>query len=136
MESALYSSNSILKAYYAATAAFLVLDFGFQINVRVAFLEAWPGWRLAYYAVCFGLLAAIAWRPRWAEVLGVVESLVTLVALIVSMAVRVMVIPADVAEFGARVVTVQEIINFVISGGIAWLSWHRGMLALAGKLPT
>lgn len=133
MESALYPPDRILKLYYAATAAFLVLDFGFHINVRVAFLDAWPSWRLVYYAVLFGLLVAMAWAPRWAEALGVVESLVTLVALILSMGVRVMVIPGDLAEYGATVVTGQEIVNFVISGGVAWLSWHRGMLALTGK---
>ena len=135
MESPLYPSNRILKFYYAATAAFLILDLVFHINVRVAFLEPWPMWRLAYYAVCFGVFVMIALRPGLAEVLGVVESLVTLVALILSMGVRVMLVPADLAEFGASVVSGQEIINFVISGGIAWLSWHRGMLALAGKLP-
>lgn len=134
MESALYPSNRILTLYYAATAAFLVLDFGFGVNVRVAFLEALPVWRIVYYGALFGLLAAMAWRPRWAETLSVVESLVTLIALILSMGVRVMLIPADLAEYGARVVTGQELVNFVISGGIAWLSWHRGMLALTGKM--
>lgn len=135
-ESALYPSDRLLKLYYAGTAAFLMLDFGFDINVRVAFLDAWPLWRIAYYGACFGLLAAIVWRPRWAELLGVVESLITLTALILSMAVRVMVVSSDMIESGAGFVTPQQIVNFMISGGVAWLSWHRGMLALAGKSKT
>ena len=135
LESVLPLSNRILKLYYAGTAAFLVLDYVFQVNVRVAFLEAWPGWRLVYYCACFGLLAAIIWRPAWAEVLGVIESIVTLSALILSMAVRVMVVTDDMIETGTGFVTRQEIINFMLSGGIAWLAWHRGMLALTGKQP-
>ncbi len=135
LESVLPLPNQILKLYYAGTAVFLVLDYVFQVNVRVAFLDAWPGWRLVYYCACFGLLAAIVWRPGWAEVLGVVESLVTLSALILSMAVRVMVVTDEMIETGTGVVTTQEIINFMISGGIAWLSWQRGVLALTGKKP-
>ena len=133
MESVLPQSQQILKIYYAATAAFLLLDYVFQINVRVAFLDAWPAWRLVYYVACFGLLAAIVWRPAWAEVLSVVESLVTLSALILTMAVRVMFVTVDMIESGAGFVTTEELVNFMVSGGVAWVSWQRGMLALTGK---
>ncbi|MDJ0916742.1 MAG: hypothetical protein QNJ05_03195 [Woeseiaceae bacterium] len=133
LETVLPLPNQILKLYYAGTAVFLVLDYVFKVNVRVAFLDAWPAWRLVYYCVCFGLLAAIIWRPAWAEVLGVVESTVTLSALILTMAVRVMFVTDDMIETGSRFVTTQELINFIVSGGIAWLSWQRGMLALTGK---
>ena len=135
-ESVLPLSNQVLKLYYAGTVLFLVLDYVFQVNVRLAFLDAWPAWRLAYYCACFGLLAAIIWRPAWAEVLGVIESLVTLIALILSMAVRVMFVTDGMIETGTGFVTTQEIVNFMIAGGVAWLSWHRGMLALTGKYTT
>ena len=127
------NSTSLLRFYYAATAVFLLLDYLFNINVRVAFLDQWPGWRFLYYAFCFGIFAAIAWRPMLAELLGVAESLLTLVALIVTMAVRVMVVTDEMIETGAGFVTQQEIINFVLSGGIAWLSWQRGVRNLSVK---
>ena len=132
-ESVLPLSKQVLKVYYAGTAVFLLLDYVFQVNVRLAFLDAWPTWRFAYYCACFGLLAAIVWRPAWAEVLGVIESLVTLIALILSMAVRVMFVTDGMIETGTGFVTTQEIVNFMLAGGVAWLSWHRGMLALSGK---
>ena len=121
-----------LRLYYAATALFLLLDYVFDINVRVAFLDHWPGWRFLYYAFCFAIFAAIAWRPMLAGLLGVAESLLTLIALILTMAVRVMVVTDEMIDSGGGFVTTQEIINFMLSGGIAWFYWQRGMRALAG----
>ncbi|MEM6512454.1 MAG: hypothetical protein AAF660_05535 [Pseudomonadota bacterium] len=123
-------SAQFLKLYYAATAVFLLLDIVFGINVRVAFLEPWPGWRITYYLVCFALLAVIAWRPKLAGLVGVAESLLTLTALIVTMALRVMVVTDEMIDGDATLVTAQEIINFLLSGGIAWFYWQRGVRAL------
>ncbi len=128
------SSTSLLRFYYAATAVFLLLDYLFNINVRVAFLDDWPAWRFLYYLLCFAILAAIAWRPMLAGLLGVAESLLTLVALIVTMALRVMVVTDEMIETGTGIVTPQEIINFALSGGVAWLSWQRGMRALSATV--
>lgn len=40
---------TILRAYYAATTLFLLLDLWLDINIRLAFLDSRPGWRAAYY---------------------------------------------------------------------------------------
>ena len=39
--------DRILPWYYAATVLFLLLDYGFGVNVRIAFLEPFPAARLA-----------------------------------------------------------------------------------------
>lgn len=123
-------ADRILAWYYAATAVFLVLDYSLGVNVRIAFLEPWPAARLGYYAVCFTCLGLVLWRPRWATLIGTFESLVTLVALILSMALRVMIpIDAIFAE-NAPIVTYREIINFVIAGSVAYLAWTRGLREL------
>ena len=127
------SEQSVLRYYYAATLVFLVLDFVFNINIRVAFLEASPGWRIAYYVACLALLGLMFRFPGWSALLGVAESLLTLVALILSMAVRVMVVTEDMIEAGRGFVSTQELVNFVISGGIAWYAWQQRMRALAGN---
>lgn len=123
----------ILPWYYAATAVFLLLDYFAGVNVRVAFLESLPGARAAYYAVCFTCLALMIWRPSWTILIATFESLVTIVALILSMGIRVMV-PTD-AIFGenASFITSQEIINFLISGSMAYLSWIQGLKALQSR---
>ena len=120
----------ILPWYYAATAVFLALDYGLGINIRVAFLDEFPGARATYYGICFTCLALMVWRPGWAALIGTFESLVTLIALILSMAVRVVVPNDAIFEENAAIVTVQEIINFLISGSVAYLAWVKGLKSL------
>lgn len=55
-------NRNILRLYYAATVLFVLLDFGFGINVRAAFLDNAPGLRLLFYAVLFGCFALVVWR--------------------------------------------------------------------------
>ena len=123
----------ILPWYYAATVVFLLLDYFAGINVRVAFLESLPGARAAYYAICFACLALMIWRPSWTTLIATFESLVTIIALIFSMGVRVLVPSDAIFDENASFVTYQEIINFMISGSIAYLSWIRGLKALQGR---
>jgi hypothetical protein len=125
--------RNVLIAYFAATALFAALDFGFGINVRVAFFEAAPGLRVVYYAFCFLCLAVMFWRPAWTEVVSGIESVFALGALIVTMGIRVMVVTDDMLESGTGFVTMPEIANFMIAGGAAYLSCLRGLQALAGR---
>lgn len=126
------NANRILPWYYAGTALFLLLDYGLGINVRLAFLDPWPTARIAYYGICFACLALMLWRPRWTTLIGTFESLVTLIALIFSMAVRVMIPNDAIFAENASFVSFQEIINFVISGSIAYYSWTKGLQRLRG----
>lgn len=125
-------SRRLLLFYYAATIIFLMLDYGFSVNVRVAALEAFPGLRTGYYLVIFACFGLMLWRPGWTTAIGVVESLATLVALIVNMALRSMIVTDRMLETGAGFITTAEIFNFLISGSIAYFSWHRGMTQLFG----
>lgn len=122
-----------LPWYYAATAVFLLLDYGLGVNVRVAFLQDFPTARVAYYGVCFACLVLMLWRPDWATLIGAFESLLTLTALILSMAVRIMVPNDAIFEENASFVSIQEIINFVISGSVAYLAWIRGLKSLRSQ---
>jgi len=126
--------RNIWPVYYAATVLFLTLDYGFGINVRAAFLEDTPGLRVGYYAVLFACFMLMAWRPGWATVIGGLESLATLTALIVNMALRSMVVTDAMLETGAGFVNAQEVVNFMIVGGAAYISWHQGMHAISKKL--
>ena len=123
----------ILLAYYAATVLFLALDFGLNFNVRVAFLDTTPGIRAGYYGVLFVCLALMLWRPAWTTVIGAVESLATLVALIINMALRSMIVTDAMLETGVGFVTMPEILNFLIAGGAAYVSFTRGLNALASR---
>lgn len=108
----------------------MLLDYVLGVNVRLAFLEPWPGWRAVYYLFCFSCLGVISWRPGLTLLVSTVESLITLAALLLGFGVRVMAAPALALETGRGIVSGEEILNFLIAGGAAWLGWIRGSQAL------
>ena len=124
------NSQQILKWYYAGTALFLLLDYLLNVNIRIAFLDPWPVARLSYYAFCFACLAVMVWRPAWSAVVGTAESLITLVALILGMGIRVLVPNDAIFEEMVPIVTSEEIINFLISGTAAYFAYVKGMKSL------
>lgn len=126
-------SRKLLVLYYAATVFFLVLDFALDFNIRIAFLESLPTARIAYYGVCFTCLALMLWRPGWTVFISAFESLVTLSALIISMAMRTLLVTEQVLESGTGFITMPEIYNFMISGGVAYVAWFHGVNRLKKK---
>lgn len=129
-QGAAQASVRLLRMYYAATVLFVILDYAFNVNVRLAFLDAWPTLRALYYLLCFTCLALMLWRPSWSLVIGTLESLLALSILIVTMGARVMMAGVNALERDTAPVTVSEIVNFLIVGGAAWLSYQYGMRAL------
>ncbi|MDH3748926.1 MAG: hypothetical protein OER97_12060 [Gammaproteobacteria bacterium] len=134
MTSPIASPRHLLLAYYGATVLFLLLDILFDLNVRIAFFEASIPLRAAYYAVCFACLALMLWRPNWTAIVSAFESLVTLVALIVSFGVRTILISDATLEGRGMVISVPEIVNFLMSGAIAYIAWTRGMRQFRQRL--
>ena len=124
---------NVLLLYYAATAVFLILDFAVGFNVRLSFLEPYPEARLAYYGICFFCLGMMMWRPAWTELIGAFESLVTLVALIFAMGMRTLVPTDRMLEGTVAPVTIQEVINFILAGSIAYVAWRHGISRLQAR---
>jgi len=58
---------------------------------------------------------------------ALLESLVTLSALIISLGMRVLLVTDRVLDTGAGFITLPEIYNFLISGGVAYVAWVRGL---------
>lgn len=128
--------SKILVLYYAATVIFLVLDFTYGFNVRLAFLEPYPEGRIAYYGVCLVCLGLMLWRPRWTVLISAFESLITLSALIIGMGMRTLLVTDRMLETGGGLVTMPEIYNFLLSGAVAYIAWVRGITELKGqKIP-
>ena len=120
-------TRTVLLSYYAATAVFLSLDWFLGINIRLSFLEDHAGLRSGYYLFCFLCLAVMLWRPALTVLVGAVESLLTLVALIIHMGLRTMLVTEQMIETGEGFVTMAEIVNFMLAGGIAYVAWLRGV---------
>lgn len=125
-----FDSARLLRIYYAATLVFVILDYFLGINVRLAFLEAQPEMRAAYYLLCFVCLGLMTCWPAWSPWIGTVESMLALSLLIVTMGVRVMTASEQILATGTGLVTMSEIMNFMIVGGAAWLAYMRGIAAI------
>lgn len=78
--------------------------------------------------------ALIMWQPAWSRWVGTLESLLSLSLLIATMSVRVMIISEQVLENGTGLVTMSEIVNFIIVGGVAWVAYQRAVLAIRKKI--
>jgi hypothetical protein len=117
------SSKRIVRVYFAATAVFLALDLLLGLNVRVAFLDESPWMRAGYYLFCFACLGVTLRWPALTEIVGAFESLIALVALVVSFGARVTLGAAAAIDDPAALVTVPEVINFLLAGGVAWIGW-------------
>lgn len=125
------ATANVVTGYYGATFLFVVLDYLLDFNIRLTFLDPWPVWRVAYYGVCVCFFGLMLWRPRWSNYIGAAESLLTLTLLIISMALRVMIVTDEMIAEGRGFVTARELRNFVIAGTISYIALLRG--ALAGK---
>ncbi len=77
----------------------------------------------------------MVWRPAWSRYIGAAEPLLTLSLLIISMAMRVMIVSDDMIEQGRGFVTVRELPDFVISSAVATLALMRGVLAGNREFP-
>ena len=91
-------SNKLLLLYYAFTAVFMLLDYVFDFNLRLTFLDDQPAWRLAWYTLCFACFGLIWWRPEWAAWIGLAESLATMSFIILNTALRVVIVNDDIAR--------------------------------------
>ncbi len=123
-----FTSANLLRIYYAGTLLFVILDYFMNINVRLAFLQAWPEMRALYYLLCFACLGLMIWRPAWSLWIGTIESMLALSLLIVTMGVRVTTMSEQMLTAGP--VTMSEIINFMIVSFVAWFAYSRGMAAI------
>ncbi len=130
------NSVTLLRIYYAATLLFVMLDYFLSINVRLAFLEAWPQMRALYYLLCFACLGLMIRQPGWSLWIATLESMLALSLLIVTMGVRVMSMSEQMLRTGTGLITISEIVNFMLVAGAAWVAYMRGIAAVQQRLGT
>ncbi len=72
----------LVAIYYWLTPAFWALDVFFGANLRAAAFEGHPVWKAIYYLFCFGCGVAIWLRPAWTSLVGLTESTINILALL------------------------------------------------------
>jgi hypothetical protein len=121
------SQGRVLRVYYGATPIFLLLDYRLGLNIRIAGLEGYPVLKGGYYLVVMACFALMLLRPARSVAIGIVESLATLVTLIFGIALRSLLVSEQTLESGTNAPRLAEILNFLISGSVAWYAWQSGM---------
>ncbi len=119
--------------YYASTVVFVAMDFWLHFNVRSAFFAESPGLRAIYYLICFAILVAIVLKPHAARLLCLIDSIFVLSALIISTASRILIVTDDMLETGRGLVTMPEMLNFMLSGTFAYITYRSSLAAVAEK---
>lgn len=119
-----------LQAYYAATVLFLAADLAFGFTARAAFFADSPVLRGGWYLLCAACFGLIAWRPQWAAAVATLESAAALALLILTTALRVVIVTDDMVEAGRVPVTGMEIVNFLLCGCVGWYALQQSLNAL------
>lgn len=116
----------IVEAYYLATPLFFLGDLIFDAPVRAAAFQT-AAWRYAYYVLLLGLGLLCRFRPRLAPLVGMGESAANLLLLILSIMLPIWgmadLVLADEPVTGAP--TVAQLVNFVLAGGMAIISFKQ-----------
>ncbi|HYT31421.1 MAG TPA: hypothetical protein VEO37_02405 [Thermoanaerobaculia bacterium] len=126
----------VIIGYYLATPLFALLDWIFGWNVRAAGLSGQPGLRSAYYAVCTGAGVITALRPSLSRFVGLVESSVNILLLILGVLLPYWAIVNQAGEgvsAAALPFTFNRLVNFLISGFMWVHVFHQSVDSLAGE---
>jgi hypothetical protein len=117
--------NLIPKLYYTITPAFILLDYIWGINVRVAILDNAPLYKGLYYGFCIICGIIIYLVPRSSSFIALIESaiiiMLTIVGFLLSYA-QILSQAFDVmnADFESiKILDPQYVANLFLAGGIA-----------------
>ena len=129
---ALDSRFRLIQGYYLGTPLFFLADVFWGWRVRLA--DGVGDWtfRCIYYGFCF-LCAFLCMKwPRLAPLVGVGESSVNVLLLVLGVLLPVIQAPGRVLR-GEPVVglfTLAAFVNFCLTGGMLAVSFHRNLMAL------
>jgi hypothetical protein len=74
----------VVRIVYWSTPIFAVLDWFYGVSLRVPFLDALPGAKVAYYGIDLACAVALTARPRWTAAIGFAESAINIGLFVVS----------------------------------------------------
>jgi hypothetical protein len=118
----------LVALYYWLTPAFWALDALFGANLRTAAFEGHPVWKAIYYLFCLGCGVAIWLRPAWTGLVGMTESAVNILALLLGFFVPyfrlIDQLAAGEIAIDASPFTIEKALSLVLSGTIAAIAFR------------
>ncbi len=123
-----------LQGYYLATPLFLILDTFFNVNIRIPFLQyASPLLRYGYYCVIFGCGLYIYKKPDRSAIVGLFENMISIIMLFATFFLALYSSEDYMEGVGVNPISMQAIINFLISGFIFILCFYNNPLIMKAK---
>lgn len=122
----------LITPYYLATPLFALVDWLWGVNVRIVALDDYPAMKYGYYALCLGCGFLTCVRPALAPVVGLGESSLNIVLLVLGMLFPYFRVSRAILE-GHSVVNPYHpgmFVNFAISGVVLYLALRRSERAL------
>ncbi|MGH7353654.1 MAG: hypothetical protein ACRELS_03640 [Candidatus Rokuibacteriota bacterium] len=124
-----------IACYYLATPIFFLLDALWGVNIRATALDDTPMLKYLYYALCLACGATATVRPSLSAVVGMAESSVNIVLIVLSVMLPYFRVLRSVAE-GTDVLTNPFtpflFVNFALSGVVGLMAFYRHQRALQG----
>ena len=115
----------LIEAYYLATPLFFLVDIFLSFPIRVSAL-ADPGLRYLYYAFALGCGVASRVRPKVGPYVGLAESSLNILLLVLSVMLPIAQLP-DLVFAGESLpapLSGLTLANFMLSGGILVVSFQ------------
>jgi len=130
----LESNPIFLRAYYWATPLFAAGDLLLGVPLRAAALPSQKT-RLAYYALCLGCAALIHLRPRTTALVGLIESSVNILLLILAVYLPTIAVldTIETGEVTVPILTPLRLANLALSAYVLYRSFLISQLALTGE---
>ena len=112
--------SNLVRGYYFLTPAFILLDYAFGVNLRLAPVVP-PHLKSIYYAACLGIAVWMLWKPAWAHLAALLECSLNILLLILSLFGPLYQFLNALGEPGteAPTLTLGTVINFILAG-IVW----------------
>ncbi len=119
---------NLIAIYYWLTPAFWALDVSFGANVRTAAFEGHSGWKAVYYLFCLGCGVALWLKPSWTRLVGLTESSVNILVLVLGFFVPYFQIidrlAAGESTVDASPFTIEKAMSFLLSGLVCAIAFR------------
>ena len=125
---------SLFAVYYLATPLFVVADALLGVNIRIAALPDASS-RGAYYLFAFACGILCRWRPRITPVVGILESSLNVLLLVLSVMLPLFELQETVFtdEPWVTPFSAMSLGNFILSGAVLVASFHLHMANLTHR---
>ena len=131
-----FDLNRLLTLYYGVgTLVFWGIDMVLAAPIRASFIGR-PGLRIGYYLALLALAALCRWRPTAAPLVGIAESSVNLLLVMMSILMPVWGL-TDQALAGGELglpFTTWTLLNALLSGLVFVYTFHRSRSALERQI--